>query len=1132
MRVGALLLLVACRFDVSIPASSRVSCRDNSECVGDTLCDEEFKFCVAAHSPFEVTSPLQPGRGRAGDIFTVGLLAPGRGSEVRVEGLSPSGATVAAFTWDDALQRWTYQALGSEPEGRMRVVASLETGLPETSSSLVSVGALELDFSAPSFSHVELAVEGGDNALVRLGVPELLTAARPGARIGGSFQVSETGATLPGARLMLPDAGVAAVLAVTSAGAQLNLSGIVPIATPDTLLTLRLEAADRVGNRAVVEAVTLPVKTALSTAPDVQSERRVVFHREPWGEAGAPRARYGVSGAAGAALGAAAVAVQLAGHVVGISTVRENGAFQANFDLVEDAPTVEVQAFDSAGNASAVVEVLDIDWTVSALQQDAGVLRESGSLEPWAADWSPHEPSSTWATSGGLRLLQADTGNPYASSVSPLTRTGVLGGFELWSGGHRLTDLSFSALCGSTGGAHTSWAYDLASDRWIGFGDGSPGAFVSPAPDGGVLPPARGWPGLLWPVGWPAALLYGGESQGRTFDDAWRFDGTRFVAVGGPTPAARSRMAIGYDPIRDHILIFGGVDDTGTPLEETWRFTEDAGFSRLGGNQPPARSSASLGWDEARQQVLLVGGVFANGSLATDTWVHDGTAWTELDAGRYHPRMNPVITSLPDLGVTVVGCGAVLPDGGRPNSGAVVDLLTSGWSPAPSSVIEPAMLPATGYHPSRRSPLALGGGLTTENGGDCYCVNDLCNKCWTFSIGDAGLLEFVDWQWRPLGAGAGTTPQVVGGRLSWDSARGHVFLHDTIAAYVPGDPLAEQAGVTRLFNWTEDAGWSSTPLPDGGVTGLARPYSFWDDERRRLLFLGGVRPDGGLSRETWQLDEHGWTALGLGPFVPGRNTFTPSIIDDWAGLARQVNLREYLPYEHVGYRWVAESVTGRTLLPTPMANNLFTDGWSVLPAPPLSSGPVLAQRPSTGAVLALQTGRVLELSGEAWRERRLPALHVEPGDVAMTDPERGQVLVFGARPTRVIDFAGGRPVQEFLVPLERLKVRPGDEVTGATLRINAAALSTAPDGGLLDGVVPLIRLDGRLRTVGFEPGPDGGIQFSTADVRLLRRWLRRMGGLQPDVGVGATSQGTNGPGTAFLETRGLDLTLSYRRRTP
>jgi hypothetical protein len=130
------------------------------------------------------------------------------------------------------------------------------------------------------------------------------------------------------------------------------------------------------------------------------------------------------------------------------------------------------------------------------------------------------------------------------------------------------------------------------------------------------------------------SVLFGGAALNplRRLDDLWEWDGVtwRQPAISSERPAGRSAPAMAYDAERREIVLFGGIDDTGQLLADTWLWN-GSGWRRAEVEGPPARYDTVMAFDAARRVVVLFGGD-REAELLGDTWEWDGSQWTRCDA--------------------------------------------------------------------------------------------------------------------------------------------------------------------------------------------------------------------------------------------------------------------------------------------------------------------------------------------------------------------------------------------------------------------------------------------------------------------------------------------------------------------
>jgi hypothetical protein len=141
-------------------------------------------------------------------------------------------------------------------------------------------------------------------------------------------------------------------------------------------------------------------------------------------------------------------------------------------------------------------------------------------------------------------------------------------------------------------------------------------------------PDPRAHHGLVFDEGHAQAFLYGGFTGSAVFDDLWSWDGSAWeeLAIPGDGPGPRSHHGLAVSPTG--LLLFGGATTAstfGSLVDETWLLT-DGRWQRLDGPGPSARGLPAIGYDPDREVVVLYGGFGPDGAALADTWEWDG-AW-------------------------------------------------------------------------------------------------------------------------------------------------------------------------------------------------------------------------------------------------------------------------------------------------------------------------------------------------------------------------------------------------------------------------------------------------------------------------------------------------------------------------
>lgn len=174
----------------------------------------------------------------------------------------------------------------------------------------------------------------------------------------------------------------------------------------------------------------------------------------------------------------------------------------------------------------------------------------------------------------------------------------------------------FAALAASPAAAQVSWTFR-----------------------GPTVPIARIEDAMVYDSGNRRMVMFGGyDLDFNDTGDVWEYDGLARVwtNVTAPGPSARHGHAMAYDPLRHHILMFGGRSEAGTILGDTWQWdTVAKSWTQLFPATPPsARYGARMVYDAANDRFVLQGGLSAS-ALLSETWRWDpaGGTWANLLSG-------------------------------------------------------------------------------------------------------------------------------------------------------------------------------------------------------------------------------------------------------------------------------------------------------------------------------------------------------------------------------------------------------------------------------------------------------------------------------------------------------------------
>jgi hypothetical protein len=162
----------------------------------------------------------------------------------------------------------------------------------------------------------------------------------------------------------------------------------------------------------------------------------------------------------------------------------------------------------------------------------------------------------------------------------------------------------------------------LSSDTWAW--DGATWRRVAE-----IGPQGRAHFGLVFDRIHGQVSLYGGY-DGAVYEDFWSWDGQDWTALDFPGPGPRSHLGMAFDDQAGTLAIFGGATSASTMsslTDDLW-VLDNGRWSRTGVSGPSARGSPGMAYDSARKRIVLYGGFDETGDVLSDTWEWDGRAWS------------------------------------------------------------------------------------------------------------------------------------------------------------------------------------------------------------------------------------------------------------------------------------------------------------------------------------------------------------------------------------------------------------------------------------------------------------------------------------------------------------------------
>jgi hypothetical protein len=128
-------------------------------------------------------------------------------------------------------------------------------------------------------------------------------------------------------------------------------------------------------------------------------------------------------------------------------------------------------------------------------------------------------------------------------------------------------------------------------------------------------------------------LLGGFDIGNQLFDEFWAWDGAVWEPLNLPGPPALSHGRMVFDSTRVQLVMFGGTTRARAPFAleaRTWILTGGAwrAVETIG---PSARGGHAMAYDPGRDRVVLYGGIDDASRRLYDTWEWNNRRWTCVD---------------------------------------------------------------------------------------------------------------------------------------------------------------------------------------------------------------------------------------------------------------------------------------------------------------------------------------------------------------------------------------------------------------------------------------------------------------------------------------------------------------------
>ncbi len=145
-------------------------------------------------------------------------------------------------------------------------------------------------------------------------------------------------------------------------------------------------------------------------------------------------------------------------------------------------------------------------------------------------------------------------------------------------------------------------------------------------------PESRGHFGFVSDPNHEQILLYGGYASTVT-DEFWVWKDDAWKEINFPGPGKLSHFGMAYDTDANALYIFGGATSTSTfssLTDKTWILSGGSWRELRPPSSPSKRGGPAMGYDPARKRIVLYGGFEASRKSLDDTWEWDGQQWTCL----------------------------------------------------------------------------------------------------------------------------------------------------------------------------------------------------------------------------------------------------------------------------------------------------------------------------------------------------------------------------------------------------------------------------------------------------------------------------------------------------------------------
>jgi len=349
---------------------------------------------------------------------------------------------------------------------------------------------------------------------------------------------------------------------------------------------------------------------------------------------------------------------------------------------------------------------------------------------------------------------------------------------------------------------------------------------------------------VLFSSGAPRAQEPAAASDSNAVVARW-IDRTPVTKSASEQPQGSEDASLIYDPVRGHVILYGGKDDANLGMRETWAFDPaERKWAKLAtqGRTPPASEDHTTIYDPNSHRMILFGG--ENGPTTNKLWSLDlkTIAWKEL-ASPQAPRRESHSTVYDSRGKRMVVFGGI-----DRTSADLYEIWAFDLDPASPTFEKWQDLTVTeGRPPGRIDHAAIYDPVKNRmvfHGGWTKIRRGLFGDTWAFYFADAP-------------GGRGRWERINTGTTAPSPRRHAVSVHDSdrnLFILLGGQGQSTPLNDVWIFDLTRDVWMNATPPGPAPVPRIDH-QAVYDPRNHSVLLYGGDSgaDDAPKLRDVWEL---------------------------------------------------------------------------------------------------------------------------------------------------------------------------------------------------------------------------------------------------------------------------------------